>query len=68
MVLTISLHAFLQSLHPFDKNCVQGLSRDFRQNHPNTNKKFRWRFSAISHQLSFDATKKEKSKGAKSGE
>jgi hypothetical protein len=30
--LIIYLHAFLQSLHPFEKNCVQGLMRDFRQN------------------------------------
>jgi hypothetical protein len=40
-ILTIYLRAFLQSLHPFEKNCVQGLLRDFRQNNPNTNKKFR---------------------------
>jgi hypothetical protein len=62
------LHAFLQSLHPFEKNYVQGLSRDFHQNKPNTDKKFRWSFSAIFHQLSFDVAKKEKSGGAKSGE
>jgi hypothetical protein len=31
-------------------------------------KKFRWSFSAIFHQLSFDVTKKEKAEGAKSGE
>jgi hypothetical protein len=37
-ILTICLHVFLQSLHPFEKNCVQGLPRDFRQNNPNTNK------------------------------
>jgi hypothetical protein len=65
---TIQLHAFLQSLHPFEKNCVQGLLQDFHQNNPNTNKKFRWSFSAISHQLSFDVADKEKSEGAKSGE
>jgi hypothetical protein len=29
-ILTICLHAFLQSLHSFEKNCVQGLPRDFR--------------------------------------
>jgi hypothetical protein len=39
----------------------------------NTNKKFRWNFSAISYQLSFDVAEKEKGKkkkseGAKSGE
>jgi hypothetical protein len=38
----------------------------------NLNKKFRWSFRAISHQLSFDVAKKEKEKekseGAKSGE
>jgi hypothetical protein len=45
--LTIYLHAFLQSFHPFEKNCGQGLPRDFRQNNPNTNKKFRCNFSAI---------------------
>jgi hypothetical protein len=67
-ILTINLHAFLQSLHPFGKNCVQGLPRDIRQNNPNTNKKFRWSFSAISPQLSFDVTKNENSEGAKSGE
>jgi hypothetical protein len=39
-----------------------------RQNNPNTNKTFRWSFSAISHQLSFDVAKKEKAEGAKSGE
>jgi hypothetical protein len=33
--LTIYLHAFLQSLNPFEKNCGQGLPRDFRQNNPN---------------------------------
>jgi hypothetical protein len=62
----------LQSLHPFEKNFVQDLPRDFRQNNnnknPNTNKKFRWSFNAISHQLSFDVSRKEKSEGAKSGE
>jgi hypothetical protein len=58
----------LQPLHPFEKNCVQDLPRDFRQNNSNTNKKFRWSFNAISYQLSFDAAKKEKSEGAKSGE
>jgi hypothetical protein len=57
-----------RSIHPFEKNCVQGLPRDFRQNNPNTNKKFRRSFSAISHQFSFDVAKKEKSDGAKSGE
>jgi hypothetical protein len=67
-ILTIYLHAFLQSLRPFEKNCVQGLLRDFRQNNPKTNKKFRWSFSAISHQLSFDVAKKKKSERAKSGE
>jgi hypothetical protein len=67
-VLTIYLHAFLQWLHPFEKNRVQGLPRDFRQNNPNTNKKFRGSFSAISHQPSFDVAKKEKARGAKSGE
>jgi hypothetical protein len=67
-ILTIYLHAFLQSLHPFEKNCVQGLPRDFRQNNPNTDKKFRRSFSAILHQLSFDVAKKEKSESAKSGE
>jgi hypothetical protein len=50
------------SIHPFEKNCVQGLPRDFRQNNPSTNKNFRWSFSAISHQLSFDVAKKEKGK------
>jgi hypothetical protein len=59
-ILTIYRHAFLQSLHLFEKNCVQGLSRDFRQNNPNMNKKFRWSFSVIFHQLSFDVVKKEK--------
>jgi hypothetical protein len=53
-ILTIYLHAFLQSLHPFEKNCVQGLPKNFRQNNPNTNKKFRWSFSAIS--ISFPLT------------
>jgi hypothetical protein len=67
-ILTIHLHAFLQWLHPFEKNCVQGLLRDFRQNDPNTIKKFRWSFSAISRQLSFDVAKKERPEGAKSGE
>jgi hypothetical protein len=67
-ILTIYLHAFLQSLHPFKKTCVQGLPRDFRSNNPNMNKKFRWSFSAISHQLSFDVATTEKSEGAKSGE
>jgi hypothetical protein len=67
-MLTIYLHAFLQSHHPFEKNCVQGLPQEFRQNNMNTDKKFRWSFSAISHQLSFDVAKKEKSKGAKSCE
>jgi hypothetical protein len=62
------MHTFLQSLHPLEKNCVQGPPRDFCQNNPNTNKKFRWSFSAIFHQLSFDVGKKEKSEGAKSGE
>jgi hypothetical protein len=57
-IFTIYLHPFLQSLHPFEKNCVQGLPRDFRQNNPNTNKKFRWSFSATSYQLSFDVAKK----------
>jgi hypothetical protein len=55
------MHAFLQSLHPFEKNFVQGLPRDFCQNNPNINKKFRWSFSAISHQLSLDVARKEKS-------
>jgi hypothetical protein len=67
-VLTIYMHASLQSLHSFEKTCVQGVPRDFRQNNLNTNKKFRWSFSAIFHQLSFDVAKKEKSAGAKSGE
>jgi hypothetical protein len=67
-ILTIYLHAWLQSLHPFEKTCVQGLPRDFRQNNPNTNKKFKWSFSAIFHQLCFGGAKKEKSEGAKSGE
>jgi hypothetical protein len=67
-ILTIYLHAFLQSLHPFEKNCVQGLPRDFRQNNPNMNKKLRWKLSAISHQLSFDGAKNQKAEGAKSGE
>jgi hypothetical protein len=67
-ILTIYLHAFLQSLHQFEENCVQGLPRDFRQNNLNTNKKFRWSFSTISHQLSFDVAKRKKSGGAKSGE
>jgi hypothetical protein len=64
-ILTIYLHALLQcSIHStFEKNCVQGLPRDFRQNNPNTNKKFRWSFSAISHQLSFDVATKEKVRG-----
>jgi hypothetical protein len=62
-ILTIYLRAFLQSLHPFEKNCFQGLMRDFHQNNPNTNKKFRWSFSAISRQLSFDVTEKEKVRG-----
>jgi hypothetical protein len=67
-ILTTYLHAFLQSLHPFEKNCVQALPRDFRQNNQNTNKKFRWSFIAISDQPSFGVAKKEKSEGAKSGE
>jgi hypothetical protein len=67
-IFTIYLHAFLQSLYLFEKNCVQSLPRDFRQNDPNTNKKFTWSFSAISHQLSFDIAKKQKSEGAKSDE
>jgi hypothetical protein len=58
-IFIIYLHAFLQSFHPFEKNCIQGLSRDSRQNDPNTNKKFRWSFSAVSYQLSFDVAKKE---------
>jgi hypothetical protein len=62
-MLTIYLHAFLQLLHPFEKNCVQGLPRDFRHNNPNMNKKFKWSFSALSHQLSFDVAKKEKVRG-----
>jgi hypothetical protein len=62
-ILTICLHAFLQSFRPFEKNCVQGLPRDFRQNNPNTNKKFRWSFSAISHQPSFDVAEKENVRG-----
>jgi hypothetical protein len=62
-IITIYLQAFLQLLHPFEKNCVQDLPKDFRQNNPNTNKKFRWGFSATSHQLSFDAAKKEKVQG-----
>jgi hypothetical protein len=62
------MRVFLRSLHPFEKNCIQGLLRDFHQNIPNTKKKFIWSFSAISLQLSFDVTKKEKSEGAKSGE
>jgi hypothetical protein len=53
-ILTIYLHAFLQSLHPFEKNYPQSLPRDFRQNNPNTNKKLRWSFSAIS--ISFPLT------------
>jgi hypothetical protein len=65
-ILTIYLHAFVQSLHPFEKNCVQDLLRDFRQNNSNAKKKFRWGFSAISHQLSFEVAKKEKYEGAKS--
>jgi hypothetical protein len=60
---TIYLQAFLQSLHLVEENCVQGLSRDFHQNNPNPNKKFRWSFSAISNQLSFDVAKKDKVKG-----
>jgi hypothetical protein len=55
-------------LYPLEKNCVQGLQWDFHQNNPNANKKFRWSFSVISHQLSFDVAEKEKSEGAKSGE
>jgi hypothetical protein len=62
-ILTIYLHAFLQGLHPFEKNCVQGFPRDFRENNPNTNKKFIWSFSAISYRLSFDVAKKEKVRG-----
>jgi hypothetical protein len=62
-ILTIYVHAFLQSLHLFEKNCVQGLPRDFRQNKPNTSKKFTWSVSAISRQLSFDVGKKEKVRG-----
>jgi hypothetical protein len=54
--------------HPFEKNCVQGLPRDFGQNNPNPNKKFRWSFNVISHQLFFDVAKKGKPEGAKSGE
>jgi hypothetical protein len=50
-ILTIYLHAFAQSLHLLEKNCVEGLPRDFRQNDPNTSKKFRWSFSAISYQF-----------------
>jgi hypothetical protein len=67
-MLTIYLHACLQSLHLFEKNFVQGLPRDFRRNNPDKNKKLRWSFSAISYQLSFDVAKKEKSEDAKSGE
>jgi hypothetical protein len=67
-ILTIYLHEFLKSLHPFEKNCVQCLPRDLRQNNPNMNKNSRWSFSAISHQLSFGVAKKEKSEDAKSGE
>jgi hypothetical protein len=67
-VLTIYLHTFLQSFHLFEKNCVQDLPRDFRQNNPNTNKKFKWSFSAISYHLSFDLVKRKKFDGAKSGE
>jgi hypothetical protein len=62
-ILTIYLHALWQSLHPFGKNCVQGLPRDFGQNNPNTNKKFRLSFSATSHQLSFGGAKKEQVRG-----
>jgi hypothetical protein len=62
-ILIIYLHAFLQSLHPFETNCIQGLLRDFRQNNGTTNNKFKWSFSAISHQLSFDVAKKEKVRG-----
>jgi hypothetical protein len=62
-ILTIYLHSFLQSLHPFEKNCIQGLPCDFLQNNPNTNKRFRLSFSTISHQFSFDVAKKEKEKG-----
>jgi hypothetical protein len=61
-MFTIYLHAFLPSLHPFEQNSVQSLPRAFRQNYPNANKKFRWSFNAISHQLSFDVAKKEKGK------
>jgi hypothetical protein len=66
--LTIYLHTFLQSLHPFEKYCVQGLPPDFRQNNPTTNTKFRWSFSAMSHQLSFDVAKKGKVRGCQIGE
>jgi hypothetical protein len=67
-ILIIYFRTFLQSLHPFEKNCVQSLPLDLRQNNPNTNKKFKWSFSATSHQRSFGVTKKKKSEGAKSGE
>jgi hypothetical protein len=59
-ILTIYLHAFCnRSIHRFAENCVQDLPRDFRQNNPNTNKKFRWSFSAIFHQLSSDVVKRK---------
>jgi hypothetical protein len=63
-LLSTCTHFCNRSIHRFEKNYVQGLPRDFRQNNPkmNLNKKFRWSFSAISHQLSFDMAKKEKRK------
>jgi hypothetical protein len=67
-LLTIYLCAFLQSLHPFERNGVQGLPWNFHENNPNMSKKFRWSFGARSHQIFFDRAKKEKSEGAKSGE
>jgi hypothetical protein len=67
-ILTIDLHAFLQSLYPFRKDCVQGILRDFRQNNPNMNQKSRC--ISARYPINFPLTypKREKSEGAKSGE
>jgi hypothetical protein len=67
-IFTIYLHAFLQSLHPFEKSCVQGFPRDFRQN-----TRIRPRSSdgvSAQYPISFllREPKRKKSEGAKSRE
>jgi hypothetical protein len=67
-MLTIYLHVFLQSLHPFEKtafNVSRGISTRITRIQTRSSDGISARYSIS---FFFDAIKKEKSKGAKSGE